>query len=384
MTTLEQLTELNTLNECALECTKQSRWKGTTQRYIADMLSKNINLRNDVLSGNYAVKPTIDFSISERGRIRKIEAPVIRDRVLQKSMMKNVLTPNIRPYLIYDNYASLKLRGTSFARKRFDIMLRRYMAHNGTEGYILLFDFKSFFELIDHDVLKQLLAQKLKNEPDDVVALIHYMIDTSSKTDKGLNLGGEPPQIFAVFYPTLIDIFVKVVLGIKYYGRYMDDGFVIAKTKEELVDILCKIEEKLSKLKLIINRKKTHIVKLKHGFTFLQIKYNITPTGKILKRPTHSKITRERRRLKAFKRMYDNGKMTIEEIDNCYKSWRGTFIKEHNAYRKTLASMDALFKALFPIEIIKTQISRNVLVRQANKEVSTEDLKYIGRNINLP
>ena len=40
--------------------------------------------------------------------------------------------------------------------------------------------------------------------------------------------------------------------------------------------------------------------------------------------------------------------------------------------------MDALFKALFPIEIIKTQRSRNVLVRQANKEVSTEDLKYIG------
>ena len=76
--------------------------------------------------------------------------------------------------------------------------------------------------------------------------------------------------------------------------------------------------------------------------------------------------------------------MTIEEIENCYKSWRGTFIKEHNAYRKTLASMDALFKALFPIEIIKTQRSRNVLVRQANREVSTEDLKYIGRNINLP
>lgn len=97
------------------------------------MLSKNIDIRNDVLSGNYAVKPTIDFSISERGHIRKIEAPVVRDRVLQKSMMKNVLTPNIRPYLIYDNYASLKLRGTSFARKRFDIMLRRYMAHNGTE-----------------------------------------------------------------------------------------------------------------------------------------------------------------------------------------------------------------------------------------------------------
>lgn len=72
--------------------------------------------------------------------------------------------------------------------------------------------------------------------------------------------------------------------------------------------------------------------------------------------------------------MYDNGKMTIEEIVNCYKSWRGTFIKEHNAYRKTLASMDALFKSLFPVEIIKTQRSRNALVKQANKEAETKDL----------
>ena len=374
MATLEQLTELNMLNECALECTKQSRWKETTQRYVADMLTKNIELRNDVLNGKYTSKPTTDFTINERGHIRKIEAPVVRDRVLQKSMMKNVLTPNIRPYLIYDNYASLKERGTSFARKRFEVMLRRYMVHNGKDGYILLFDFKSFFELIDHDVLKQLLVPRLKNEPNDVVALVHYMIDTSSKTDRGLNLGGEPPQIFAVFYPTLLDVFIKVVLGVKYYGRYMDDGFVIAKTKEELVDILSRIEEILSELKLIINRKKTHIIKLKHGFTFLQIKYNITPTGKILKRPTHNKIVRERRRLKAFKRMYDNGRMTIEEITNCYKSWRGTFVKEHNAYRNTLANMDSLFKSLFPVEISRPLKSRIALARQAYSDAKARDL----------
>lgn len=381
MATLEQLTRLSTLNDCTMEATRQSRWKETTQRYIADMLQKNIELRNDVLNGTYTVGPTIDFLLIERGHLRKIEAPVVRDRVLQKSMMRNVLIPDIRPYLIYDNYASLKDRGTSFARKRFEVMLRRYIAKNGTDGYILLFDFKSFFELIDHNVLKQLLEPRLKNEPDDVVALVHYMIDTSSKTNKGLNLGGEPPQIFAVFYPTLLDIFIKVVLGVKYYGRYMDDGFVIAKTKEELVDILSRIEEILSELKLIINRKKTHIVKLKHGFTFLQIKYNVTPTGKILKRPTRKKIVRERRRLKAFKRMYDSGQMTAEEVANCYKSWRGTFVKEHNACHKTLASMDALYKSLFPVEIKKVRRSRRALVRKSNRNAETQDLKILTTSI---
>ena len=79
MATLEQLTELQNLNECAWECTRQSRWKETTQRYLADMLQKNIELREEVLSGQYRVKPTIDFTINERGHIRQIEAPVVRD-----------------------------------------------------------------------------------------------------------------------------------------------------------------------------------------------------------------------------------------------------------------------------------------------------------------
>ena len=132
--------ELQNLNECAWECTKQSRWKETTQRYLANMLQKNLELREEVLSGSYAVKPTVDFILNERGHIRQIEAPVVRDRIVQKSLMKHVLTPSLTPYLIYDNYASLKDRGTAFARKRFEIMLRRYVAKNGIDGYILLID----------------------------------------------------------------------------------------------------------------------------------------------------------------------------------------------------------------------------------------------------
>ena len=302
MATLQELMETNMLVECAYECTKQSRWKETTQRYIADMLVRNLELQNEVLDGRYSVRPTTDFFLNERGHIRKIEAPVVRDRIVQKSLTVKVLTPSLRPYVIYDNYASLKMRGTHFARKRFEILLRRYMSRNGMDGYVLLIDIKKYFESIDHEVLKKLIAPKIASEPAEVVDLIHYIIDHSSHSDKGLNLGSEAPQILAVYYLNPIDQFVKVVKGIKYYGRYMDDIFVIAKTKAELKSLLAEIEAKLSELRLNVNKKKTHIVKLTHGFTFLQVKYNILPTGKILKRPAHNKVVRERRRLRAFKR----------------------------------------------------------------------------------
>lgn len=314
MATLEQMMSLSVLNDCAMECTRQSRWKETTQRYLSDMLVRNIELMDEVLGGTYAVKPTVDFLLNERGHIRKIEAPVVRDRVVQKTLMKHVLTPSLRPYLIYDNYASLTDRGTAFARKRFEVMLRRYIAKNGTDGYILLIDIRKYFENINHEILKQLVDPKIQNEPENVISLIHYMIDTSSHTEKGLNLGSECPQIFAVYFPNKIDHFVKVVKGVKYYGRYMDDIFVIGKTKSELLRLLSEIKEQLKAIGLEANAKKTHIVKLSHGFTFLQVKYNITKTGKISKRMTHGKIVRERRRLKAFKRMFDQGIMTEEEI----------------------------------------------------------------------
>lgn len=377
MATLQGLFELNTLCECTYECTKQSRWKETTQRYIANMLPLNIDLREDVLNGRYAVQPTTDFLLNERGHIRKIEAPVVRDRVVQKTLTKHVLTPSLRPYLIYDNYASLTDRGTHFARRRLEVMLRRYMSKNGTDGYILLIDIRKYFENVDHEVLKDLIAPKLAKEPREVIDLIHYVIDTSSHSEKGLNLGSEAPQIFAVYYLNPIDQFVKVVKGIRYYGRYMDDIFVIGKSKIELTHLLTEIKEKLSELKLEINEKKTHIVKLNHGFTFLQVKYNILPSGRILKRLSHGKIVREKRRLKAFKRMTDRRQMTENDVLLCYKSWRGTVVREHNACRKTLDNLDALYKSLFPVQEEAERKGRNALFAESFKEAEKEDLYHI-------
>lgn len=377
MATLEQLMELQNLNECAWECTRQSRWKETTQRYLADMLQKNIELRDEVLSGRYRVKPTIDFTINERGHIRQIEAPVVRDRIVQKSLMKHVLTPSLTPYLIYDNFASMKNRGTSFARKRFEIMMHRYIQRHGTEGYILLIDIKKYFNNIDHEVLKRLIAPKIAGEPEDVIALIHYIIDTSSHSDKGLNLGSECPQIFAIYYLNPIDQFVKVVKGVKYYGRYMDDIFIISDSKDELKKLLAEIETKLAELLLEVNHKKTHIVKLTHGFIWLQVKYTITPTGHIVKSMSHNKIVRERRRLKAFRRMFDRGQMTEAEIYDAYQSWRGTVIIDHNACEHSIRAMDRLYSSLFPPHQEQPKRSRKTLVIQANKEADTEDLRYI-------
>lgn len=367
---LEELFTLENLNEAFYESAKISYWKDSTQRYRANLLPSNVKLQDDLLNGTYKVSPTVNFQINERGKIRNIEAPAVRDRIVQKVVCKKILVPQLSKYFIYDNYASIKNRGTSFARQRLNILLQRYMRRYGDSGYILKVDIKKFFESIDHATLKQMLLCKLKvSEP--VMALIFYCIDTSSKTDKGLNLGAEIPQVLAIFYLSELDNYIKSVKGIKYYGRYMDDMFIISNSKEELKELLTDIKLQLARLKLEVNDKKTIITTLHHGFTFMQIKYNVVD-GKIIKRPARSKIVRERRRLKKYKKLYDRGLMSELDIRNCYKSWRNGLVKDCNACYKTVRAMDRLYDELFPVKEVISKQSRSEIINHAFRECGYE------------
>ena len=272
--TIEELTTLEKLNNAFYASADASKWKPATQRYHSNLLLNNLELQEDLRNGTYQVQPTVNFWISERGRQRYIESPTIRDRIVQKVLTTFILIPYLTKPLIYDNYASLKDRGTSFARKRMDILLHRYIRKHGPEGYILQIDIKQYFQSIDHAILKQMVHERI-HEPPEIMNLIDYVIDHSSGSDIGLNLGSEAPQIFAIFYLSPVDTYIKTVKGMKYYGRYMDDMFVISDSKDELKALLEEIKDQLARLNLRISDRKTHITKLSRGFTYLQVKYKI-------------------------------------------------------------------------------------------------------------
>lgn len=366
--TLEELTTLEKLNNAFYECAVISHWKESTQRYKSNLLMRNLELQEDLRSGRYRVSNTINFTINERGKIRDIKAPAVRDRVIQKVLCQQILIPQLSVPLIYDNYASLKGRGTSFARKRMDAMLQKFIRKH-KDGYILQIDIKRYFDSIDHEILKDMIHKRI-NEPDDVMALIDYVIDTSSDGDKGLKLGAEAPQIFAIYYLADLDNYIKSVRSVKYYGRYMDDIFIFSDSKDELKALLNDIKVQLAKVKLSVNDRKTHITPLRHGFTFMQIKYNVIG-GKVIKRPTRAKITRERRRLKRYRDKLDNGLMSGLDVENAYKSWRNSVLKDCPQSRRTIYHMDRLYNAIFPEKPAYKRESREELIRNIfnDKEV---------------
>lgn len=167
----------------------------------------------------------------------------------------------------------------------------------------------------------------------------------NSNRGYGLGLGSQISQILALLIADKIDHYIKEVCHVKWYGRYMDDGYVIAKTKEELSDILREIIRLSSEIGLSINVKKTHIVKLTHGFTYCKKRFLITSTGKIVMKICKTSITRERRKLKKHLLKLESGKMTLSEVYAGYASWR-SYAMQGNAYR-TIGNMDKLYSKLF-------------------------------------
>ena len=125
----------------------------------------------------------------------------------------------------------------------------------------------------------------------------------------------------------------------------MDDFYLIHESKDYLQVCLLLIERKCAELGIELNPRKTRVVKLTRGFTWLKKRIFYTDTGRIVVKPCRDSITRERRKLKKMARMVADGAMTPEQVEQSYQSWRGG-MKRLDAHRSVRA-MDALYRSLF-------------------------------------
>ncbi len=312
-----------------------SDWKESVQRYGIEVWANTWKLQTTLRNGTYRQKPFVEFDINERGKKRHIKAVSIEDRVVQRSLCDNVLTPCTDPYLIYDNGASQIGKGVSFTRRRLKEHLAWHYRRYGNEGYAVLTDFHNFFGSLDHDYLLSAYERVIPDE--EVMNLIRYLVALNGEV--GLGIGSQISQNAGVFYPTRLDQYFKTVRGIKLYAAYMDDRYAIFPTKEEAHEYLKEFKEQTDSIRLEINEKKTQIRPLSKGFTFLKYRYFLTETGKIIERPCKETFIRERRRLKKYKLK----KVSDETIENAYKSWRGNLKRCHYRIKK----MDELYKSLY-------------------------------------
>lgn len=318
-------------------------WKESVQKYELYLLHNLTETKEKLLNNQKITKGFVEFTIHERGKVRHIRSVHISERVVQKSLCDNVLTPLFSRGLIYDNGASVKGKGISFAMGRLRTHLNRFYNENKSNaGYVLVIDFSKYFDNILHDKLFEMQRKYFRN---DKIFELYKTFITVFGENISLGLGSQVSQISAISYPNKLDHYCKEVLRIKYYGRYMDDTYLIHKDKGYLEYCLQEIRKICNELGIKLNDKKTKIIPLDEGFWFLKGKYILLPSGKIICRASRDGCIRMKRKLKKFKKMYENGQMTKEDIYLSYQSFRSHLLN-FDSYH-LVKNMDTFYKELF-------------------------------------
>lgn len=278
-------------------------------------------------------------------KYRIIMSECMTDKIVNHLVSKYVLFPILEPKMIPMNVATRSGMGT----EKGVYYIKKYIHHlkqNHEKFYVLKCDISKYFYSIDHTILFQKIA-KVIHDPD-LLKLLYEIIDSTNHNyvnsmissllakevdrlkerdinldfriaeleripsygaNKGLPIGNMTSQILAIYYLNDLDHFIKEKLHIKYYVRYMDDFILFHEDKEYLKFCYQEISKELAKLKLSFN-KKTQIVEVHHGFSFLGYRFVLRGKKLLILLPSKSK-KRIRKKLRYLQHVHPNNEVAI-------------------------------------------------------------------------
>ncbi len=183
----------------------------------------------------YKTSSYICFQTRCSGKVREIsKLPYFPDRIVHHAIMQ-VVGPIWFRTLIADTYACIPGRGIHQAAKK----IRRALLDQDAARYCLKCDVKKFYPSVDHDILKAIIRQRIKDP--DLLWLLDGIIDSAP----GIPIGNYLSQHFGNLYLSDLDHWLKEQAGCKHYYRYCDDLVILHGDKGLLHELRKKIEHYL-------------------------------------------------------------------------------------------------------------------------------------------
>lgn len=364
----------NRINDIDIICdmydnviSRNTKNKSKIERFNDYYSSNIINIKNIINNCNYKVSKYNIFLIREP-KLRIIMSQNITDKVINHLVAKYFLVNVFDKSFIDTNVATRIGRGTHYGLIKVKKYLNEIKFKN-SNFYYLKFDISKYFYNIDHDIVKELIRKKIKDK--DVLNIIDNIIDSTDSdyvnscinklkekeinrinnlkisdkeknlkieeinniplylSGKGFPIGNMTSQLIAILYLNELDHYIKEILGIKYYVRYMDDGILIHEDKNYLKYCLSKIKIILSKYKLNLNFKKTEINSIKKELDFLGYRFVIRD-NKIIMKVRNDCKKRFKKKIKLLRyKDYNKYKALIESYKGHlgYGDCRGLFYK---------------------------------------------------------
>jgi retron-type reverse transcriptase len=290
---------------------------------LFDLEPNLLALRRELLEHTYRPGPYREFRITDP-KPRLISAAPFRDRVVHHALCR-VIEPLFDRTFIRDSYACRRGRGTHRALDRFTGHARRH-------PYVLKCDIRRFFPSLDHAILRDLLARRLRDT--EVLWLIGAILEASNPQEpvidhfpgddlltpllrrKGLPIGNLTSQFWANVYLDPLDRFVTQELRPPGYVRYCDDFAIFGDDKRSLGQVRGCVDHFLESLRLKLHPSKCMIYPTSAGVAFLGFK--VFPTHRLLLKPA---VRRFRRRARRLQRAFAAGDVTCQDITRSMQAW---------------------------------------------------------------
>lgn len=284
--------------EAYYACRKNKRKTVNALSFELDFEKELIRLWKEINSNTYKIGRSIAFIVQHPVQ-REVFAADFRDRIVHHLVVSKINSLFEKDF-IEESYSCREGKGVLYGVKDICDKIRRCSAEYSKDCYILKLDIRSFFMSINKNILYQMLFDFLSekyhapdkhiilrlikqivfNNPEDNCRIKGKMADWNglpvykslfwSCKHCGLPIGNLTSQIFANFYLNRLDKYIIEELGLKYYGRYVDDFVIIHEDKKVLLDAWHKIGNFLEKnLKLSLHPQKFYLQHYTKGVRFI-------------------------------------------------------------------------------------------------------------------
>jgi retron-type reverse transcriptase len=302
----------------------QKSRKGKTRKpdilkFEKDLERNLLDLQFELQTQAYKPLPLTTFSLRDP-KTRVISKSDFRDRIVHHAII-NVIGPIFEKSFIYDSCANQRGKGNLFAIKRFDKFTRKVSKNFTAPCFVLKADIKHYFQEVNHEILLTIIKRKISEEM--LLRLITKILANSNNSGKGMPLGNLTSQFFANVYLHELDFYIKHVLKIKIYIRYVDDFVILNSSRKQLLGWKGAIGNFLQdNLKIELHPQKSRIIPLSRGIDFVGFRNFYY----------HKQLrARNIRKFIAKLNSYKNNKITFAELFDSYNGlkahakWADTF-----------------------------------------------------------
>lgn len=279
----DKICEIDNLLLAYHKATARKKHRSYVEEYSRNLFDNIVRVRTQLLSGDIEIGRYRYFNIYDP-KLRRICAAAFEERIIHHAIM-NICHPCFERNLIYDTYASRVGKGQFAAIKRARTAMHRY-------GYVAKLDIKHYFDSISHEVLKRKLRRVFKDVR--LVSLFDRIIDSYETIyGCGLPIGNLTSQYFANFYLSYLDHYIKEVVKVPFYVRYMDDMLLFGSNPTQVKEYVYLVRLFVeNELQLILKRPVfTHVCS---GVSFLG--YSLYP---------HKILLNRRSKIRFKKKMYE-------------------------------------------------------------------------------